>query len=136
MGVAALTAAAGLAACGGSPAPHPLATKTPTVAASTGDAAPAHQVLRFVPAQATELTVTRFEQPPKPVDWASADAHEPLLTRGLLRDENHQDQVLWEAHWDGGGVSGWALMLADSADPAKLAPAGSTVDGQLVTQGA
>lgn len=139
MGVAALAAAAGLAACGGSPAPHPLATKTPAVAASTGDAAPAHQVLRLVPSQATELTVTDFEQLPKPVDWASADAHEPLLTRGLLRDAvpaGYQDQVLWEAHWDGGGVSGWALLLADGADPAALAPAGSKVDGQLVTQGA
>lgn len=136
MGVAALAASAGLAACGGSPTPHALTTKAPPVPVATGTVTPAHQVLELVPSQATELTVTDFEQLPKPVDWASVDAHEPLLTRGLLRDAGQQGQVLWEAHWDGGGVSGWALLLADGADATTLAPAGSKVDGQLVTQGA
>lgn len=136
MGVTALSACAALAACGGSPAPHPLATTAPASVAATGDASPANQVLKLVPSLATELTVTDFEQLAQPVDWAAADAHEPLLTRGLLRDAHHQDQVLWEAHWDGGGVSGWALLLADGADAHALAPPGSTVDGQLVTQGA
>lgn len=136
MGVAALTASAALVGCGGSPAPHALVTKTPSAATATGNATPAHQALTLVPTQATELTVTDFEQLARPVDWANVDAHEPLLTRGLLRDANHQDQVLWEAHWDGGGVSGWAMLLADGADATTLAPAGSKVDGQLVTQGA
>ena len=134
--LAALAASGCLAACGGSPAPHLLATPKPTLGAVTGESAPALQVLRLVPSQATELTVTDFEQLVKPVDWATVDAHEPLLTRGLLRDAHHQDQVLWEAHWDGGGVAGWAVLLADGANPATLAPAGSAVDGQLVTQGA
>lgn len=137
MAMAALAAtAAVLGACGGSPTPHLLATKAPTVPPLPPDAAPALRAMRLVPAQATELTVTDFEQLLKPVDWAQADAHEPLLTRGLLRHAHHQDQVLWEAHWDGGGVAGWALLLADGADAATLAPPGSVVDGQLVTQGA
>lgn len=140
MGVsAAFLLAAGVSGCGGSPAPHALATVTPTAVDAAGDATPAHQVLKLVPRQATELTVTDFEQLPQPVDWANADAHEPLLTRGLLRDSGpsgHQDQVLWEAHWEGGGASGWAALLADGADAASLAPPGATVDGQLLTQGA
>lgn len=124
-----------LAACG-SPAPHLLPTATPSVTV-TADAGspPARQVLRLVPSQATELTVTDFEKLVKPVDWSKVDAAEPLLTRGLLRDAHHQDQVLWEAHWDGGGVSGFALMLAPGANASAVAPAGSQIDGQLVTQG-
>lgn len=136
---AALLLAAGLSACGGSPAPHALVSTSPTTVGASDNATPARQVLKLVPQQATELTVTDFEQLAQPVDWASADAHEPLLTRGLLRDagpSGHQDRVLWEAHWDGGGAAGWALMLADGADAASLAPAGATVDGQLLTQGA
>ena len=102
---------------------------------------PAAAVLALVPAEATLLTVTDFDQlrlqlgsptltsadpaPERAAFWRKVDSETAALTEGLLRpfdeqlEEDYgftQDDVLWEAHFEGGGVEGWALRFRDDLD--------------------
>ncbi|HET9422404.1 MAG TPA: hypothetical protein VFO49_14790 [Nocardioides sp.] len=102
---------------------------------------PAAAVLALVPDAATVLTVTDFDQlrlqlgtptltsadpaPERAEFWREVDAETAALTEGLLRPiedqlaEDYgftQDDVLWEAHFDGGGVEGWVLRFRDDLD--------------------
>ena len=101
---------------------------------------PAAAVLPLVPADATRLTVTDYEQlrlelgNPDLGDegmsdrerekfWSRVSAETAALTTGVLRDVDQrlrseygfsQDDVEWEAHFGGpGGETGWVLKLRD-----------------------
>ncbi len=108
---------------------------TPTYAA---DAQANEAVLSLVPTEATDLTVTDFDQirlqlgvpdltgeDPKRVRdafWRDAETQAPLLLGGMLRSVDDelereygwsQDDVAWEAHFGGPNGVGWVLKIRD-----------------------
>lgn len=103
--------------------------------------ASATAVLPLVPADATTLAVTDFEQvrlvlgaslltSESPAGersrfWRQAEQQAPLLSSGLLRPVETrllrdygfgQDDVRWEASFAGAGGEGWVLALRDDLD--------------------
>ncbi|WP_193613023.1 hypothetical protein [Nocardioides lijunqiniae] len=123
------------------PAP-PLPTSTVALPqAFDPELAPALAALTLVPADATTLTVTDFDQvrlqlgeplltsasPPaaRAAFWRRAEARAPLLSTGrlrpvdarLLRDYGFtQDDVAWEAGFSGPSGQGWVARLRDDLD--------------------
>lgn len=152
-----LVAAALLATtgCGGHraapPRPTPSTSASPAPVFDTS-LPPAKAVLALVPADATTLTVTDFDQvraqygaePGDPGFWGKATKQSPLLSTDMLRPVGGQlhgftaDDVAWEARYTGGaGGDGWVLGFSQVTDmgavqkavDAKIGPlAGATVD--------
>lgn len=102
---------------------------------------PAAAVLALVPAEATRLRVTDFDQirlllgapeltsadpaRERAAFWSRVDRRTAALDEGLLRPFEErlgadygftQDDVLWEAHFDGQGAEGWVLKFRDDLD--------------------
>lgn len=107
--------------------------------------ASAPAVLALVPAEATTLTVTDFEQvrlvlgaslltsrsPAAERDrfWRRADKQAPLLSPGMLRQSDArllrdygftQDDVAWEASFTGPAGDGWVMAFRDDLDLATV----------------
>ena len=120
------------------PEPRPTVKGTPTY---DPDLEPAAAVLPFVPADAEFLTVTDFDQvraelgvPDMTSDdpltdriafWRRAEVETPMLTDGMLRDDNSelmldfgftQDDVDWEAHFVTPDDKGFVLAFRDDLD--------------------
>lgn len=142
-GLAALSLLVG---CGGDevPEPTPLASLTPTTTIHPEyDAArpPAAAVLAMVPSDAEVLTVTDFDQAraqlgvpdltsedpmsDRSAFWERARTEAALLTDGMLREVNSelmldygftQDDVDWEAHFNGPGGNGYVLGFRPDLD--------------------
>ncbi|MFC6287007.1 hypothetical protein ACFP3Q_17555 [Nocardioides sp. GCM10027113] len=123
---------------------------------------PAEAVLAFVPATATTVTVTDFDEvraqlgvPDLTSDdlmtdrfafWERADAVAPLLTEGLLRPyaselwldhDFSQDDVDWEARFTGPDGSGFVLGMRPDLDLDRVAGAieagvGPLADAELL----
>lgn len=132
-----LAASPALSACGGhesapTPEPSPTASRAP---AYDGSLAPAKAALALVPAAATTLTVTDYDQVRVELGmpdvtgrasqtgefWARTDRL-AVLTSGRLRPVDarleqdygfSQADVDWEADFHGGGADGWVLRLRD-----------------------
>lgn len=137
-----VTLALALAACsdtsepagpGASPAPQPATAYDPALE-------PAAAVLSLVPAEATVLEVTDFDQLRLTLgfgDGASSGAERrrfwgavdraAAFSRGMLRPVEQRllglglsaDDVAWEARWSG-GADGWVVALHDGVAPAAV----------------
>ncbi|MDN4161183.1 hypothetical protein [Nocardioides abyssi] len=145
LGVAAVLLAGSLAACTDD-APEPAPALAPSASAvpefDVRDEAAA-AALPLVPASATSLSVTDLERvrlqlgvpdltgqaPATERDgfWARAERRAPLLTPGLLRPVDErlaaeygftQDDVRWEARFDGPDGAGWVLSFRLGIDMA------------------
>ncbi len=144
-GVAAALLLSSLAACTEdtpAPAPAPAPSTTAVPEFDVRDEAAA-AVLPLVPASATSLSVTDLERvrlqlgvaaltgqaPPaeRARFWARAERQAPLLTPGLLRPVEErlsrdygftQDDVRWEARFDGPDGAGWVLSFRLGIDMA------------------
>ncbi len=142
-----------LAGCGDDPVPEPapLASLTPTTTEQPEfdpDREPSVSVLGFVPATATTLTVTDFDEvrvqlgvPDLTSDdpmadrtdfWERAATEAALLTDGMLRPVNSelmldygftQDDVDWEAHFTGPEGNGYVLAFRPDLDLDRVAAA-------------
>ncbi len=121
------------------PTPAPSFGETPTDTPTYDAEAQANEaVLSLVPTEATDLTVTDFDQirlqlgvpdltgeDPKRVRdafWRDAETRAPLLLGGMLRSVDDelereygwsQDDVAWEAHFGGPTGVGWVLKIRD-----------------------
>ncbi|WP_165807095.1 hypothetical protein [Nocardioides currus] len=144
-GLVALAALVLLAGCGdpGLTQQEVPARPTPTIAAYDPDAdvAAGKAALTLVPADATEVTVTDFDEsraslgvPDLTSDdlvtdrsdyWERARTQSVLLAEGMLREETSrlmldygftQDDVDWEAHFTGPGGPGWVLAFRPDLD--------------------
>ena len=124
------------------PAPAPAPSKTPTTTPEyDAEAEPSAAVLSLVPADATELRVTDYDQirlqlgEPTLTGESKRLQREkfarkaarlaPLLDPGLLRSDEArlerrygltQDDVLWEAHFETPRGEGWVFRLRDDLD--------------------
>lgn len=133
------TLVTGFAACSDDPEPVYQDDTAPQAVVREYDASlePSAAVLSLVPAGATSLTVTDFDQLRLVLGFGSLDSASPpeeretfwrragrtaTLSLGLLRDVDEQlradfgfsrDDVAWEASWEG-EQSGWALAFHDS----------------------
>jgi hypothetical protein len=107
-------------------------------------------VLPLVPAEATTLEVTDFEQArlelglgdlseaTTPAEqaafWQRATAESPLLSEGLLGAAGsglNRDDVAWEARFDTSSGEGWVMGLADGVDLDAVARAVTAGTGPL-----
>lgn len=133
---------AGLSACSGDPEPVKQQVPEPEVAVAEYDASkePSAAVLALVPAAATTLEVTDFDQLRLVLGFSTLDEATPApererfwqrirktaaLSEGLLRPFDQrlrnqfgvsQDDVAWEARWSGAGGpadAGWVLAFHD-----------------------
>jgi hypothetical protein len=127
------------------PAPQPSPVVPTAIPSYDGSLPPARAVLALVPIRATTVLVTDFAVIRRQVGlpeltgesdagdraafWERAATASPLLSRGLLRPVDQrlrtsfgfgQDDVLWEAHFSGGGTRGWVLALRPGIDPARV----------------
>lgn len=109
---------------------------------------PAQSVLALVPAAATTLRLTDWDEIRTQVGlpeltarssvadrgrfWRTAPRQATLLTRGLLRGVDErlrasygfgQDDVSWEARWSGHGAGGWAMAFRPRLDMTSVAHA-------------
>ncbi len=143
--VALLSAGLLLVACAGVPAPEVRPTPPPETIPGTPSydarSEPAQAVLALVPESATTLTVTDLDEVRTQLGvpdltsqdlmsdrsefWRRAETEAPLLTGGLLRDDNSelmldygftQDDVDWEARFVGPEGSGFVLRFRDDLD--------------------
>ncbi|WP_148615458.1 hypothetical protein [Nocardioides rubriscoriae] len=118
------------------------------------DLEPAAAVMAVVPAEATVLEVTDFDQVRLSLGfgeltsasdkgvrarfWRRADQRSPLLSRGMLRDQGYQqrfgftqDDVSWEAHFTGPAIEGYVVKFRDDLDMSGVARAAQAADGPL-----
>ena len=128
-----------LAACTSEPKPVYQTSPEPRAVVSDYDAAkePSTAVLALVPASATTLQVTDFDQLRLVLGFATLKGSSPApererfwsrlprtaaLSTGLLRPVEArlrerfgfgQDDVAWEASYSGGAADGWVLALRD-----------------------
>ncbi len=125
--------------------PPPRLAGTPTYDARLE---PAAAVLPWVPANATTLTVTDWDEVRAQLGvpdltsadpladrsgfWRRAGTEAPLLAQGLLRANGSrlmldygftQDDVDWEAHFRGGEGAGWVLAFRSGQDMGAVARA-------------
>lgn len=140
-----LACAALLAACSSDPKPVYQEETAPQAVVTEYDASlePSAAVLSLVPAGATSLTVTDFDQLRLVLGYAALDGASPqrerdafwrkapqsaTLSLGLLAPADARlradfgvgrDDVAWEATWDGDG-SGWVLAFHDSVPMAAV----------------
>jgi len=136
---AALTGALLLTACSGDPEPVHQTVPRPAAVVTGYDASkePSAAVLALVPAAATTLEVTDFDQLRLVLGFSTLDDATPApdrerfwrqlrrtaaLSDGLLRPVDvrlrrqfgiSQDDVAWEASWSGEGGHGWVLAFHD-----------------------
>lgn len=134
-----------LAACSGDPKPVYQEEPAPQAVVTEYDASlePSAAVLSLVPEAATTLTVTDFDQLRLVLGFAALDGASPdrertafwakaarsdALSTGLLRPADArlradfgfgQDDVAWEASYDG-GATGWVIALRDSVPMAAV----------------
>lgn len=115
---------------------------------------PAAAVLALVPAEATVLEVTDFEQVRYQLGYGEltsgsdqavtdrfareAARRSPLLSPGLLRGSGYssrfgfsQDDVSWEAHFDGPAGEGYVVRFRDDLDMARVEEAAASPEGPL-----
>ncbi|MCW2813612.1 MAG: hypothetical protein JWN84_1067, partial [Nocardioides sp.] len=115
---------------------------------------PAAAVMAVVPAAATVLEVTDFDQvrfslgygdltsesEPQVLRefWAQAEREAPLLSDGLLRDEGYQsrfdfdqDDVSWEARFSGPAGDGYVVKFRDDLDMSRVQAAAAAPTGPL-----
>ncbi|MDQ6524047.1 hypothetical protein RB608_10570 [Nocardioides sp. LHD-245] len=139
--VAAVIIVTGLAGCSGDPDPVKQQVPEPETAVAEYDASkePSAAVLALVPATATTLAVTDFDQLRLVLGFSTLDGATPApererfwrrirrtaaLSEGLLRPVDQrlrnqfgisQDDVAWEASWSGadGAGGGWVLAFHD-----------------------
>ena len=145
------------------PQPRPAASHTPQLApAFEKRAEPAEAVLSLVPQSADVITVTDWDeirvqlgQPEltseslvtdRTTFWEREAKEAPALAEGMLRADDStylldygftQDDVDWEAHWDGPDGPGYALKLRNDLDlePVRLAirqGVGAIGDGRII----
>lgn len=146
--MAAVLLASSLGACSGDssdPAPAPAPTsRTPAPEYDVREEASA-AVLPLVPASATSLSMTDLDRvrlqlglpdlsgqsspAQRAAFWSRAERQAPLLTPGLLRPVDArlsrdygftQDDVLWEARFDGPDGPGWVLSFRLGLDMAAV----------------
>ncbi len=144
---AALAGALLLTACSGDPEPVHQAVPKPEVAVTEYDASkePSAAVLALVPAAATTLEVTDFDQlrlvlgfstlgeatpPPERERFWQRVPRTAALSEGLLRPVDQrlrnqfgisQDDVAWEAAWSADGADrGWVLAFHDDVPMAAI----------------
>jgi hypothetical protein len=152
-----LSAVAALAA-GCSDDDEPVAVGPPEVVATTPtyDAGlePSAAVLAVVPSEATVLEVTDFDQARFSLGYGDlssetdpsvlrkfarqADRESALLSPGILRDSGSgrrygfgQDDVEWEAHFDGPSGEGYVVKFHDDLDMAGVQRAAEDPDSPL-----
>lgn len=148
--------AALLTGCSDEPAPEVVrpAEEATTAPAYDPSLEPAAAVLAVVPAEATVLEVTDFDQArfalgfgelssgsdPEVRDrfWRQADRTSPLLSPGMLRDQGYQqrfgftqDDVSWEAHFSGPAGEGYVVRFRDDLDMGRVQRAAAAPDGPL-----
>ncbi|HEX8780851.1 MAG TPA: hypothetical protein VF728_06760 [Nocardioides sp.] len=153
--------ATGLAACGEQPELVPSTVDTATARPLPSYAADsrlpaARAALALVPATATEVTVTDFDEsraalgvPDLTSDalatdrsayWERARTESVLLAEGMLREHDSEllldhgftsDDVDWEAHWTGPEGEGWALGLRPGLDVDRIRSAVTAGVGPL-----
>ncbi|UMG94177.1 hypothetical protein [Nocardioides sp. TF02-7] len=113
------------------PAPEPTPEAAPVVTAYDPTLEPAAAVLSLVPAEATYLEVTDFDQLRLTLGFGDGPSSEEerqrfwravdgaaTFSRGMLRPAEvrlrelgiGQDDVVWEARWSG-GAEGWVMAL-------------------------
>ncbi len=167
-GVVVLAVALTLTGCSGEAAPRPrsLGSHTPEPApAFERNAEPAEAVLSLVPQSADVVTVTDWDeirvqlgQPELTSEslvtdritfWERAAREAPALAEGMLRADDStylldygfsQDDVDWEAHWDGPDGPGYALELRPDLDLQQVRLAirqgvGGIADGRIIEAG-
>ena len=142
--VAQAAVVATLAGCGGhhaapTPDPIPAASRAP---AYDGTLPPAQAAMALVPAAATTLTVTDYDEvrlelgmtqvrggSPQTAEFWSRTPRLAVLSAGVLRHVDAQLQagygfsqadVVWEADFHGAGVDGWVLRLRNGIDMASV----------------
>jgi hypothetical protein len=158
---AALVAAVGavsalLAGCSGDDEPVLVGpSETPSEPpAYDAELEPAAAVLAIVPADATVLEVTDFEQVRYQLGFGELSSESdrqvlerfgrtsrrqaPLLSDGILRDSGYaqrfgftQDDVSWEAHFDGPSGEGYVVKFRDDLDMRGVQRAAAAPDGPL-----
>jgi hypothetical protein len=154
-----------LSGCSGdaTPKPRPTGSPAPQLApAFDRKAEPAQAVLSLVPQSADVITVTDWDeirvqlgQPEltseslvtdRSAFWEREAKEAPALAEGMLRADDStyfldygftQDDVDWEAHWDGPDGPGYALKLRNDLDlePVRLAirqGVGAIADGRIM----
>ena len=160
-----VAAALALSGCSGDAKPQarPTRSHSPQLApAFEKKAEPAEAVLSLVPQSADVVTVTDWDgirvqlgQPEltseslvtdRSTFWEREAKEAPALAEGMLRADDSrflldygftQDDVDWEAHWDGPDGPGYALKLRDDLDlaPVRLAirqGVGAIADGRII----
>lgn len=154
--------------CGDDGPPEPVPSPSPPVATDVPpyDAGlePAEAVLTLVPLDATELTVTDFDEVRSDLGvpdltsedlvtdrfafWERAAEEAPLLAAGMLRSVSSeleldygftQDDVDWEAHFTGPGGNGFVLAFRPDLDLAAVrhaveAGVGPLAGGRVMAQ--
>jgi hypothetical protein len=164
-GVVVLATALALTGCSGDAKPIPRATgsHTPEPApAFDRSAEPAEAVLSLVPQSADVVTVTDWDEirvqlgepeltseslvTDRTTFWEREAKEAPALAEGMLRADDStylldhgftQDDVDWEAHWDGPDGPGYALKLRDDLDLQQVRLAirqgvGAIADGRII----